>query len=33
LPPVDEPLPVTQWKEALAAQERGEADTALPAIG
>jgi len=33
LPPVDEPLPVAQWREALAALEAGEADAPLPAIG
>jgi hypothetical protein len=33
LPPVDEPSPVTQWREALAALERGEVDRELPAIG
>ena len=33
--PVDgeEPLPLSQWKDAIAALERGEADYPLPAIG
>jgi hypothetical protein len=32
LPPVEEPLPVTLWKEWFAAIGRGEVDTPAPAI-